>query len=141
MGDFKSLFLNICKENYVEPQESVLHRIQALFLSSESQSSVALDLSGETLTIGTCSVLGKALAHDLGFTALVLSDCMLNEEGASVLLHGLQSNTVLQKLDLKGNNLQQKAAKALGSFLKNNHSLRSLSLEWNCLGVWESAFR
>ncbi|XP_067403214.1 leucine-rich repeat-containing protein 45 isoform X2 [Emydura macquarii macquarii] len=56
------------------------------------------------------------------------------------LLNGLCSNTVVKSLDLKGNNLQAVGAEALGKLLRQNKSIRSLTLEWNSLGMWEESF-
>ncbi|XP_039272480.2 leucine-rich repeat-containing protein 45-like [Styela clava] len=140
MEDFRGAYLRICKENYIEPQESVLERIQSL-AHPDIISPGVLDLTSYTLTIGTCCALGKALSHDIGFSEMLLTDCMLNEEGVKVLLSGLCINTSLERLDLRGNNLSQGSANALGHFLKENHTLKCLCLEWNNLGVWEASFR
>ncbi|CAK8680733.1 unnamed protein product [Clavelina lepadiformis] len=136
MDEFRTLFLRLCKEHGVDPQEGILQRIQEI----SAENAGFLDLSNNTLTLASCAVLGKVLAHDLAFTSVVLSDCMLSEEGAKLILNGLSKNTVVKILDLRGNNLRQTAAIALGRYLKENHSLQTLLLEWNSLGVWESAF-
>ncbi|NWI54817.1 LRC45 protein, partial [Calyptomena viridis] len=60
--------------------------------------------------------------------------------GVKLLLHGLCSNTTVKSLDLKGNNLRTVGAEALGKLLSQNKSIRSLTLEWNSLGVWEEGF-
>ncbi|XP_009069668.1 PREDICTED: leucine-rich repeat-containing protein 45, partial [Acanthisitta chloris] len=57
-----------------------------------------------------------------------------------LLLHGLCSNTTVKSLDLKGNNLRTVGAEALGKLLRQNKSIRSLTLEWNSLGMWEEGF-
>uniref|UniRef100_A0A8D2PQ28 Leucine rich repeat containing 45 n=1 Tax=Zosterops lateralis melanops TaxID=1220523 RepID=A0A8D2PQ28_ZOSLA len=57
-----------------------------------------------------------------------------------LLLHGLCSNTTVKSLDLKGNNLRSVGAEALGKLLRQNKSIRSLTLEWNSLGLWEEGF-
>lgn len=139
MENFKDLFLRQCKEDFVELQEQVLERIR-LISSPENSNPGIFDLAGLTLTIGTCNVLGKVLRHDLGFTEIIMADCMLHEEGVKALLSGLEFNTYLQLLDLRGNNLRQNSATALGHFLRQNHTLQTLCLEWNSLGLWEAAF-
>uniref|UniRef100_A0A8C0VK42 Leucine rich repeat containing 45 n=1 Tax=Cyanistes caeruleus TaxID=156563 RepID=A0A8C0VK42_CYACU len=50
------------------------------------------------------------------------------------------SNTTIKALDLKGNNLRTMGAEALGKLLRQNKSIRSLTLEWNSLGMWEEGF-
>ena len=116
MDEFKTLFLRLCKEHSIDPQESVVNKIQE-FCSNKSNNGV-LDLSNHTLTLATCDVLSKVLAYDLAFTAVKLSDCMLSDEGAKMLLSGLRKNTTIKLLDLRGNNLRQTGTEALGRFLK-----------------------
>lgn len=140
MEDFRGSYLRVCKENFIEPQEAVLERIKTLS-NADNISPHILDLTAFTLTVGTCCALGKVLSHDVGFSELLLTDCMLNEEGVKQILSGLHTNTSLELLDLRGNNLSQTSAKSLGIFLRENHTLKSISLEWNNLGVWEDSFR
>uniref|UniRef100_H2Y929 Leucine-rich repeat-containing protein 45 n=1 Tax=Ciona savignyi TaxID=51511 RepID=H2Y929_CIOSA len=136
MDEVASLFVRISKEHGIVPQDSILSRLREL---SHSGSGV-LDLSNHTLTIETCAVLAKILSHDLAITNLLMADCMLDEEGAKILLSGLTENMVVKVLDLRGNNFRQVGAIALGNFLKRNQTLEALFLEWNSLGIWESAF-
>ncbi|XP_004639523.2 leucine-rich repeat-containing protein 45 [Octodon degus] len=136
LGDMEELrrsYSRLCKESGAEPQEVVLRQ-----LHQPPQS--RLDLSGHSLTVDTCKALGKLLQNQTVWTELVLSDCMLSEEGATMLLQGLCVNTVMRLLDLKGNNLRAEGAEALGKFLRQNQSIQSLTLEWNNLGTWEEAF-
>ncbi|NWI87696.1 LRC45 protein, partial [Pitta sordida] len=88
----------------------------------------------------TCGALGRLLPGAAPFSALALGDCGLSEEGVKLLLHGLCSNTTVKSLDLKGNNLRTVGAEALGKLLSHNKSIRSLTLEWNSLGMWEEGF-
>uniref|UniRef100_A0A673WMQ8 Leucine rich repeat containing 45 n=1 Tax=Salmo trutta TaxID=8032 RepID=A0A673WMQ8_SALTR len=137
MEDFRRTYLRLCKEGGVEPQESVLAQLQ------ETRGVAAgsrLDLRGHSLSVDTCAVLGKVLHKDTLFTELALSDCMLTEEGAKLLLNGLCGNTTVKVLDLKGNNLRSTGAEALGKLLVRNKTLCRLVLEWNALGMWEEAF-
>ncbi|KAF1374331.1 hypothetical protein PFLUV_G00248930 [Perca fluviatilis] len=136
MEDFRQAYLRLCKEGGAEPQESVLAQLQ----ESRAAQGSRLDLSGHSLSADTCSVLARAFQNDTGFTEVVLSDCMLSEEGAKVLLTGLFGNTTVKVLDLKGNNLRSTGAEMLGKLLARNNTLRRLVLEWNALGVWDEAF-
>lgn len=81
MEDSRGLYLRLCKEGGVEPQEGVLDQLQE---------GSRLDLSGQSLSADTCSVLARAL-QDGAFTQVSLSDCMLSEEGVfdSTRLWGL----------------------------------------------------
>ncbi|XP_034716017.1 leucine-rich repeat-containing protein 45 isoform X2 [Etheostoma cragini] len=136
MEDFRQAYLRLCKEGGVEPQESVVAQLQ----ENRATQSSRLDLSGHSLSVDTCSVLATAFQNDTGFTEVVLSDCMLSEEGAKVLLTGLFGNTTVKVLDLKGNNLRSTGAEVLGKLLARNKTLHRLVLEWNALGVWDEAF-
>uniref|UniRef100_A0A8D2J2T3 Leucine rich repeat containing 45 n=1 Tax=Varanus komodoensis TaxID=61221 RepID=A0A8D2J2T3_VARKO len=131
MDDIRRSYARLCKESGAEPQESILQHLQ-----QRSH----LDFATQSLSVDTCGALGKLLQDELQFTEIMLSDCMLSEEGAKLLLHGLCSNTVVKSLDLKGNNLRAVGAEALGKLLRQNKSIRSLTLEWNNLGVWEESF-
>ncbi|XP_062269746.1 leucine-rich repeat-containing protein 45 isoform X2 [Platichthys flesus] len=136
MQDFRQTYLGMCKEGGVTPQESVVAQIQ----ESRAAHSSRLDLSGQCLSLDTCSVLARAFQNDITLTDVSLSDCMLSEEGAKVLLTGLCGNTTLKILDLKGNNLKSAGVEVLGTLLACNKTLRRLVLEWNALGVWDEAF-
>lgn len=69
--------MRLCKEGGVEPQESVVAQLQERRASQGSR----LDLSGQSLSTDTCSVLARAFQKDIVFTEVSLSDCMLSEEG------------------------------------------------------------
>ncbi|XP_067860246.1 leucine-rich repeat-containing protein 45 [Heptranchias perlo] len=137
MDDFKRTYLRLCKEACIEPQECVLNQLHDV---CDGTLRKRLDLSTQSLSVDTCAVLGKVLMNDIVFTEIMLCDCMLNEEGAKLLLHGLCANTTIQALDIKGNNLRTVGAEALGKLLRQNKSLKSLILEWNALGMWEEGF-
>ncbi|XP_038590910.1 leucine-rich repeat-containing protein 45 isoform X2 [Micropterus salmoides] len=136
MEDFRQTYLCLCKEGGVEPQESVVAQLR----ESRAVQGSRLDLSGQSLSTDTCCVLAKAFQKDTAFTEVLLSDCMLSEEGAKLLLTGLFGNTTVKVLDLKGNNLRSTGAEVLGKLLARNKYLRRLVLEWNALGVWDEAF-
>ncbi|XP_036692915.1 leucine-rich repeat-containing protein 45 isoform X4 [Balaenoptera musculus] len=133
MEEFRRTYSRLCKESGAEPQETVLQQMHQLPQGR-------LDLATQSLTVDTCRALGKLLQKEALLTELVLSDCMLSEEGAVLLLQGLCVNTILRFLDLKGNNLRAAGAEALAKLLRQNKSIQSLTLEWNSLGTWEEAF-
>ncbi|CAD7668418.1 unnamed protein product [Nyctereutes procyonoides] len=133
MQQLRLAYSRLCREGGAEPQEAVLQRLQELPRGR-------LDLAAQSLTVDTCRALGKLLPRDALLTEVILSDCMLSEEGASLLLQGLCANTIVRFLDLKGNNLQAAGAEALGQLLRQNKSIQSLTLEWNNLGSWDDAF-
>ncbi|MBN3280164.1 LRC45 protein, partial [Polyodon spathula] len=137
MEDFRKTYLRLCKESGLEPQESILNQLHNVRAAGDS---ARLDLSTQTLSVDTCAVLGRVLYNDVLFTEVVLSDCMLTEEGVKLLLHGLCSNTTVKVLDLKGNNMRAVGSEALGKLLRQNKSIRRLTLEWNALGMWGEAF-
>ncbi|XP_042198514.1 leucine-rich repeat-containing protein 45 [Callorhinchus milii] len=137
MDDLKRGYLRLCKESNIEPQESVLNQMHNV---RDGSPMPRLDLATQSLSVDTCAVLGKVLLNDGVFTEIMLCDCMLNEEGAKLLLRGLCSNSTVKTLDIKGNNLRAAGAEALGKLLRHNKSLKSLILEWNALGMWEEGF-
>uniref|UniRef100_A0A3B3HI58 Leucine-rich repeat-containing protein 45 n=1 Tax=Oryzias latipes TaxID=8090 RepID=A0A3B3HI58_ORYLA len=113
--DSRGLYLCLCKEGGVEPQEGVLDQLQE---------GSRLDLSGQSLSKDTCSVLARAL------------DCMLSEEGAKVLLSGLFGDTTVKSLDMNGNNLRSARAEVLGKLLAPNKTLKeAFSGFCDCLGI------
>uniref|UniRef100_A0A671LVA0 Leucine rich repeat containing 45 n=1 Tax=Sinocyclocheilus anshuiensis TaxID=1608454 RepID=A0A671LVA0_9TELE len=114
MEDFRRSYLRLCKEGGIDTQESVLAQLHD---TRTVTGSCRLDLRGQSITVDTCSVLGRVLQNDAVFTEILLSDCMLSEEGVKLLLNGLCSNTTVKVLDLKVN---------LG--------------DWNALGMWEEGF-
>ncbi|XP_070081854.1 leucine-rich repeat-containing protein 45 isoform X2 [Equus przewalskii] len=133
MEELRRSYSRLCKESGAEPQEGVLQQLHELPRGR-------LDLATQSLTVDTCRALGKLLQKEALLTQLVLSDCMLSEEGATLLLQGLCTNTTVRFLDLKGNNLRAAGAEALGKLLRQSKSIQSLTLEWNNLGTWEDAF-
>ncbi|XP_036766555.2 leucine-rich repeat-containing protein 45 isoform X2 [Manis pentadactyla] len=133
MEELRRSYSRLCKEGGAEPQEAVLQQLHQLPRGR-------LDLATQSLTVDTCRALGKLLQKETLLTELVLSDCMLSEEGAALLLQGLCANAVVRLLDLKGNNLHAAGAEALGRLLRQNKCIQNLTLEWNNLGAWEDAF-
>uniref|UniRef100_A0A7N8YNY9 Leucine rich repeat containing 45 n=1 Tax=Mastacembelus armatus TaxID=205130 RepID=A0A7N8YNY9_9TELE len=164
MEDFRKMYLRLCKEGGVEPQESVVAQLQ-----DSTAQSPRLDLSGQSLSADTCSVLARAFQNDIVFTEVLLSDCMLNEEGVLVLtclflninVHekhkfmvvlewnavgvwdeafslfcaGLACNSVLTQLDLRNNQINHHGAYELALALKRNNTLEVLDLRWNNIGL------
>uniref|UniRef100_A0AAQ4NV00 Leucine rich repeat containing 45 n=1 Tax=Gasterosteus aculeatus aculeatus TaxID=481459 RepID=A0AAQ4NV00_GASAC len=126
MEDFRRTYLRLCKEGGVEPQDSVVAQLQ----ESRATQGSRLDLSGQSLSADTCSVLARALQKDAVFTEVLLSDCMLSEEGVYSLHIACRI----------GNNLRSTGAEVLGKLLARNKILHRLVLEWNALGIWDEAF-
>ncbi|XP_029454911.1 leucine-rich repeat-containing protein 45 [Rhinatrema bivittatum] len=137
MDEFTRSYIQLCKESATEPQELVLKQLR---VPRDTAGKTLLDLSTQSLSLDSCAVLGKLLQRDQWFTEVLLSDCMLTEEGVNLLLQGLCSNTLIKCLDLKGNNLRAVGAEALGKLLQQNKSIKRLILEWNNLGMWEDSF-
>lgn len=77
MEDFRQTYLRLCKEAGVEPQESLLVQL----LENRAAHGSRLDLSGQSLSADTCTVLARAFQKDTVFLEVSLSDCMLSEEG------------------------------------------------------------
>ncbi|XP_061232848.1 leucine-rich repeat-containing protein 45 isoform X2 [Neopsephotus bourkii] len=133
MEEFRRAYARLC----VAPQEPVLRRLRERCAASGRG---RLDLAAQSLSLETCGALGRLLPGAAPFTEVALGDCGLSEEGVTLLLRGLCSNTTVKLLDLKGNNLRTMGAEALGKLLRQNKSIRSLILEWNSLGIGEEGF-
>lgn len=102
---------------------------------------VELDLKGRGLRGVDCIALGKILAINTTIHHLNLSDCLLLPQGFQALLDGLGKNSYLKVLELRGNNIQSSMVENLSTFLKTNHTLKQLLLEWNCLGCLRPLFQ
>ena len=74
MEEFRHSYSRLCKESGAEPQETVLQQLQGLPRGR-------LDLATQSLTVDTCRALGELLQKEALLTELILSDCMLSEEG------------------------------------------------------------
>lgn len=74
MEEFRHCYSRLCRESGAEPQETVLQKLQELPRGR-------LDLATQSLTVDTCRALGKLLQKEALPTELILSDCMLSEEG------------------------------------------------------------
>uniref|UniRef100_A0A8C2K9Q7 Leucine rich repeat containing 45 n=1 Tax=Cyprinus carpio TaxID=7962 RepID=A0A8C2K9Q7_CYPCA len=136
MEDFRRSYLRLCKEGGIDAQESVLAQLHD---ARTVTGSCRLDLRGQSITVDTCSVLGRVLQSDAVFTEVLLSDCMLSEEGGRG--NKKQKCTALTKMSvcrtIFGNNMRGTGAEALGQLLVRN---KILVLEWNALGMWEEGF-
>lgn len=148
MEEFHKRYTRICREQHTYPLEAVSNHIRSYLdgglageVSLSSEEMTKLDLSGYNLTPDDCNALSAALADDLYFEELTLSDCLLSEESSMILLRGLTDNQAIKRLNLKGNNIRSGAAETLGHFLKKNTSVRSLLVEWNSLGLWDNGMR
>lgn len=80
MEEFWRSYNRLCKESGAEPQEAVLQQLHQLPRGG-------LDLTSQSLTVDTCRALGKLLPKETLLKELVLSDCMLSEEGEARGLH------------------------------------------------------
>ncbi|XP_077107524.1 leucine-rich repeat-containing protein 45 [Ranitomeya variabilis] len=137
MDEMKRLYMMLCQEKGAQPQDAILKELQKM---KESCGQGKLDFSTQNLSMESCQVLGLLLQNDVTFSHVLLSDCMLSEDGLKLILQGLRNNSVAKYLDLKGNNLRGEGAESLGKLLRHNTSVTSLTLEWNNLGMWEDGF-
>ncbi|XP_035212783.1 leucine-rich repeat-containing protein 45-like isoform X2 [Stegodyphus dumicola] len=65
---------------------------------------------------------------------------MLPEEGLISILMGLENNTFLFSLNLKGNNIRHSGVQEIGKLLRHNNYLQNLYLEWNGVGIFPEKF-
>ena len=89
MDELRTNFVRLCRENGLDPQESVvaqLRRSQDLHRRGRSsrKSGTCLDLSTTSLTAQTCSVLGAVLGTDRTIVQVKLADCMIGDDGKAI---------------------------------------------------------
>ncbi|XP_053634201.1 leucine-rich repeat-containing protein 45 isoform X1 [Cherax quadricarinatus] len=131
MTDLTELYKQLCKRYNIEEQECVQDGL--------AQGST-LDLSNQTLDIGTCAVLGKIMQISNVINKVSFGDCLLKEDGIKSILLGLCGNTSVKTLSLKGNSIQSSSTHALAKMLRHNNTIIRLSLEWNNLGLCSESF-
>ncbi|KAL7750331.1 Leucine-rich repeat-containing protein 45 [Sorochytrium milnesiophthora] len=151
MENFRYTYLARCKELDVPAHPVVLEQasLAAIHGAAAGEDSAAsqtgyphtLVLSGHALDKRACAALGAALANDLVFTSLELSDCFLNDDGVIVLCKCLRTNPTLQRIDFRGNNVQSDGAIGVASLVSVSTSLKSLILEWNSIGLWNDGVK
>ncbi|KAJ0016030.1 hypothetical protein NQD34_014320 [Periophthalmus magnuspinnatus] len=122
MGDLRTVYLSLCRENGVEPQQGIL---------SQLQRGTRLNLSAHSLSGDTCSILSRTLHKNHSVTELLLSDCILSEDGLNVFLCEVYQNNVC----LRGH-----LPLCIFFFSSTLLCVIRLVLEWNALGLWDEAF-
>uniref|UniRef100_A0A8C9N810 Leucine rich repeat containing 45 n=1 Tax=Serinus canaria TaxID=9135 RepID=A0A8C9N810_SERCA len=106
-----------------------------------------MDLAAQSLSLPTCSALGRLLSHSCPLTpqTLILPDFPsltlewnslgMWAEGFSFFCQGLRANNFLQRLDLRNNQINHQGAGELAMALTQNTSLQELDLRWNNIGL------
>ncbi|NXF89075.1 LRC45 protein, partial [Eubucco bourcierii] len=97
----------------------------------------SLDLKGNNLRTVGAEALGKLLQQNRSIRSLNLEWNNLGvwEEGFSFFCQGLGANSILQRLDLRNNQINHQGAGELAMALKQNASLQELDLRWNNIGL------
>ncbi|KAG7176253.1 Leucine-rich repeat-containing protein 45-like [Homarus americanus] len=131
MAELNDLYKQLCKKYNIEQLECVQEAL--------AQGAI-LDLSNQTLDVGTCAVLGKIMQISGLITKVSFEDCLLKEDGIKSILLGLCGNSSVKTLSLKGNSIQGSSAHALAKMLRHNNTIIRLSLEWNNLGLCSGSF-
>ncbi|XP_064111551.1 leucine-rich repeat-containing protein 45-like [Macrobrachium nipponense] len=124
-------YKQLCKKYNIEVQECVRDILK--------QGDI-LDFSNQTLSVGTCAVLGKIMQSSTVFSKGSFEDCLLEEDAIKSILFGLCGNTSMKTVSLKGNNIQGTATNALAKMLQHNVTIARLSLEWNNIGLCPESF-
>ncbi|NXN45947.1 LRC45 protein, partial [Rhinoptilus africanus] len=96
-----------------------------------------LDLKGNNLRTMGAEALGRLLRQNKSIRSLILEWNSLGvwEEGFSFFCEGLGANSILQRLDLRNNQISHQGAGELAMALKQNASLQELDLRWNNIGL------
>jgi len=137
MEAFKRNFVSCCKEHGVVPSSPLLCTLKATKTPRE-HTPPSLDFSGCNLSVQDCAVLAKTLSNDINIEEVRFTDCLLTEDSCKLLLNAFASNKCLKKLDFKGNNIRS-SAEIMGRILKLTTTLTHLNLEWNGIGLWDTA--
>lgn len=74
-------------------------------------------------------------------SVISLDDHCIGDEGCIVLAGFLNKYTTVTDLELKGNNIGGAGITALSNVIRNNFTLRSISLGWNNLGMNENGLQ
>lgn len=57
------------------------------------------------------------------------------------MANSLKTNGTVEHIDLRGNNIRSDGATSIAQLLKVNTSIQTISLEWNCIGIWETGIQ
>lgn len=131
MPELNDLYKQLCKKYKIEEQTCVQEALAK---------DAILDLSNQTLDVGTCAVLGKIMQISHVISKVSFEDCLLKEDGIKSILLGLCGNSTVKTLSLKGNSIQSSSTHALAKMLRHNTTIARLSLEWNNLGLCPGSF-
>lgn len=131
MGEIIDLYKQLCKKHNIELQECVQKALMG---------SPMLNLSNQTLDVGTCAVVGKLIQVSSKIEKVNFEDCLLKEDGIKSILLGLCGNSSVKTLVLKGNCIQSNTTIALAKMLRHNSTIVRLSLEWNNMGLHPESF-
>ena len=137
MEEFKRNFVRNCKDYGIAPSAPLLNELRSTRKTRED-SPLSLDFSGCNLAVHDCTVLAKTLSNDRNIEEVRFTDCLLTEESCKLLLIAFTSNKGVKKLDFKGNNIRS-SAEFVGRILKVTTVLTHLNLEWNGIGLWNTA--
>lgn len=96
-----------------------------------------LDMKGNNIRASAAESLGRMLRDNKHLLSLCLEwNCLgMLETPFGVFCEGLGSNSHLQLLDVRNNQITHTGAQELAAALKRNTSLRALDLRWNNLGL------
>lgn len=96
-----------------------------------------LDLRGNNFRQSACEAIGCFLKSNQFLTHLYLEWNCLGSYNSSFdcFCDGLATNTSLQYLDLRNNQIDHNGAKSLAECLRFNDALKSLDLRWNSVGL------
>ncbi|KXS12056.1 RNI-like protein [Gonapodya prolifera JEL478] len=153
MEAFRAAYTQACNKTGIEPLPLVL-----------DSKSPTLNLSGQSLPLKAVSALGDALRDDVVICSINLGDGFLSDDGCIIISNSLKSNKTVKALDLRASNIRVDGATAMGQMLKVvveaggfpffttlianlssllqvNCTLEKLSLEWNCIGLWDTGVK
>lgn len=98
----------------------------------EGQTLTRLDLSNNLMTSAGFVGVVRALRHNRSLKAIKLCNCLGNAEGSMILGSILETDTILEELDIDGCKLGDAGIVTLTSSLRWNKTLKSLRMFLNC---------
>lgn len=99
----------------------------------DNKSNYDLSIAGVKLIDAQVRALVTAVQHNTTLKILSMNRKKINDDDGSDMIRILCANVSLERVDLEGNNLGPKTARAVAELLRNNKMLKHLNLESNNL--------
>jgi hypothetical protein len=106
----------------------LIGKIQSINLNHIKHLSPLSDLGG-------IESFANLLVHNTSLIRLSFSEfCFIGPEGAKLISEAIKMNSILQKINLSGNYIEDEGAKWISEAIKMNSSLQEINLSGNSIG-------